>query len=127
MKRVLVFEDELSSQEIARRAFQRVGITDIAFAADGEAGLNILDRMEPKPDLILCDIFMPEKDGIEIVSALVERKFAGGLILISSGDPTMLTIAQLLAKNGKIQLLGALFKPLNEQALAKAIEAYETK
>jgi response regulator of citrate/malate metabolism len=117
----------MSRQEIARHAFQRLGITDIAFAADGVAGLKILDLMEPKPDLILCDIFMPEKDGIEIVSASVEHKFAGSLILISSGDPAMLKIRQLLANNGKIHVLGVRMKPLNQQALANAVEALQSK
>jgi CheY-like chemotaxis protein len=46
MTRVLVLEDEASSQEITRCALQCTGITDITLAGDGETGLKMLGRME---------------------------------------------------------------------------------
>lgn len=124
MTRVLVFEDEPISQEIARRALQRLGISDIAFATDGQAGLKILDRMEPSPDLILCDIFMPEKDGIEIVSALAKRQFKGGLILITGADAQLLRVAQTIALRRNLRFLGALGKPLVDAQLADILENF---
>jgi CheY-like chemotaxis protein len=121
MKRVLVFEDELSSQEIARRSLNRIGITDIAFAPDGKTGLAIFDRMEPKPDCILCDIFMPEKDGIEIVSDLAERHFKGGLILITGADAQFIKVAKIIAIEKGLHFLGTLEKPLVEAQLANLL------
>lgn len=50
-------------------------IIEVAFATDGHAGLKLFDRMEPKPDPILCDIFMPEKDGVEICNSLADQHF----------------------------------------------------
>jgi CheY-like chemotaxis protein len=52
MTRVLVLEDEASSQEITRCALQCTGITgitgitDITLAGDGETGLKMLGRIE---------------------------------------------------------------------------------
>lgn len=122
MTRVLVLEDEASSQEIVRRALNRMGIMDVECAADGAMGLRILDRMERKPDLIILDIFMPEKDGIEIVHALAQRKFSGGLVLISGGDSQFPHIAVTMATRTGLHLLGTLQKPFSDEALADALK-----
>jgi response regulator of citrate/malate metabolism len=122
MTRVLVLEDEASSQEITRCALQRAGITDITLAGDGETGLKMLGRMEPQPDLVICDIFMPEKDGIEIVGALVDHRFKGGLILVSGADAQYLHVAQTMAIHGGLHLLGVLQKPLQEHQLANLLK-----
>jgi CheY-like chemotaxis protein len=121
MKRVLVFEDELSSQEIARSALGGLGITDIAFATDGDKGLKILDRMEPKPDFILCDIFMPDKDGIETVMELADRNFKGGLIFITGAGLQLSSVAKAIAKQRGLNFLGVLGKPLVSEQLEQML------
>ena len=123
MMRVLVLDDEISSQEVARRALQRAGISDVAFATDGASGLKILDRMEPKPALIICDIFMPEQDGIEIVHALVKRKFGGGLVLITGVDMDFLEVAKTISLQYGLRYLGSIQKPLRDEDLAAVLEA----
>jgi CheY-like chemotaxis protein len=121
MKRVLVFEDEMSSQEIARHALNGLGITDIAFASDGDMGLKILDRMEPKPDFILCDIFMPDKDGIETVTELADRNFTGGLIFITGAGLHLSSVAKTIAKQRGLNFLGVLAKPLVYEQLEQML------
>jgi response regulator of citrate/malate metabolism len=122
MKRVLVFEDEMSSQEIARRTLNSMGITEIAFACDGDRGLKILDRMEPKPDFILCDIFMPDKDGIETVTELANRGFKGGLVLITGAGDTLASVAKTIAIQRDLNFLGLLKKPLNAEQLTQVLQ-----
>jgi len=122
MTRVLIFEDEPIGQAVLSSALRRLGFPDIASAANGAAGLAMFDRMTPPPDLIVCDIFMPEKDGIEIVNALCSRKYGGALILITGGDTQYLQIAETMAIGNQLKYLGKLGKPLNEVALEKMCE-----
>ena len=121
MNSVLVFEDDLISQELAKRALQRLGISNIAFAANGSLGLKMLDSMEYQPNLIILDIFMPEKDGIEIVNALVERKFKGGVVLVTGADLQYLHIAKTIAVGNGLQYLGWLSKPLSDEDLSRTL------
>ena len=121
MMRVLVLEDEWSSQEITLRALQGIGISNVTFATNGTHGLKILDGAQEPPDLILCDVFMPEMDGIEFVTTLAERGFAGKLIFITGMDPQFIQVAQTIAVGAGLRYLGAVFKPLTDAALLELL------
>ena len=118
MTKILLIEDDEICRRIVEIMLKNLGFMDIVCAEDGERGLKLLDQMDAPPDVVISDIFMPNIDGIEIVNALVERKFSGGLILMSGSDPSMVQIAQLIAIRGEIKILATLLKPLNERALA---------
>ncbi|MBM4339749.1 MAG: response regulator [Deltaproteobacteria bacterium] len=63
-KRILIVDDE----EVIRK-FLKIHLTKLGYevieAVDGEKALKKLD--EGKPDLIICDVMMPNKNGWEVV------------------------------------------------------------
>jgi len=64
---VLVVEDETEARAAIAEVLSAAGHTVIQ-AVDGRDGL---DRFrEHRPRLILCDILMPERDGLEMITAL---------------------------------------------------------
>ena len=65
--RILVIDDEPHMARLASYVLQTAGY-DVLTAEDGRDGLEKLARF--KPDLVVCDITMPEMDGFEVVSAL---------------------------------------------------------
>jgi CheY-like chemotaxis protein len=118
---VLVIDDEESSQQVARIALERIGFTNIVVVGDGAVAVRVLDDMARPPDFVVCDIFMPESDGIEFVTALAERRFGGGLVLVTGGDTQYLIIAKRIARFHGLKLLGSLTKPLRVEALSEAL------
>jgi DNA-binding NarL/FixJ family response regulator len=67
MKKILVIEDEPEMRRnlttvLRLERFQPLG------AEDGRVGLQVAQR--EKPDLILCDVMMPELDGYGVIAAL---------------------------------------------------------
>ena len=60
MRRVLVIDDHTGIREILRETLEAVGY-DVAVAGNGREGLEI-QRRQPA-DLVITDIFMPEKEG----------------------------------------------------------------
>jgi CheY-like chemotaxis protein len=118
---VLVIDDEETSLQVARIALEQLGFTDIVLVGDGAAALRILNHMPRQPDFVVCDIFMPESDGIELVNALAERKYQGGLVLVTGGDSQYLVIAKRIARFHGLQLLASLTKPLRVEALERAL------
>ena len=118
---VLVIDDEETSQALARIALERLGFTNICLAGDGALAIKAMDNMPRQPDFVISDIFMPQSDGIELVNALAQRQYAGGLVLVSGGDGQFLVIAKRIARFHGLNLLGSLTKPLRTDALAQIL------
>ena len=116
MARILVIDDDGQVRGAIRRILERAGHT-VLDAADGEAGIRVY--RERPADLIITDIFMPERDGIETIQQL-RREFPGvKIIAISGGDRTR---SMDLGKDA--ELLGAsrsLRKPFELTELLKAV------
>ena len=64
MSRILVIEDEDASRANLRR-FLRLEGYEVFEAADGRAGVEAARAQ--RPDLIICDLMMPELDGFAVL------------------------------------------------------------
>lgn len=116
MKRILIIEDDVIMRENTAEILELADY-EVKTAPNGKAG-SILAK-EIKPDLIICDIMMPELDGY-------------GVLHILSKDPNTSSIPFifLTAKAEKSEMrkgmdLGAddyLTKPFEETELLNAIE-----
>jgi CheY-like chemotaxis protein len=67
MKTILLIEDNNFIRENTCELLE-LGGYNVIFAANGKTGLNM--AREQKPDLILCDIMMPEANGYEVFTGL---------------------------------------------------------
>ena len=67
MKVILLIEDNEEIRENTCELLELKGY-EVIFAANGKAGLAL--AKEKKPNLILCDIMMPEADGYEVFNEL---------------------------------------------------------
>ena len=64
---VMAVEDEAFSQEVVSRVLDEVGMASVTIAENGADALAKLAKADPKIDLIICDIEMPEMGGFEFV------------------------------------------------------------
>ena len=60
---ILIVDDQPSNLVILNQTLRNAGY-QVASAKNGESAFKILDTLHP--DLILCDIVMPDMDGFEI-------------------------------------------------------------
>lgn len=67
MVRILVIEDEAPIRANLRRLLRMEGF-EVAEAADGLQGLALARSL--LPDVILCDVMMPEMNGFGVLGAL---------------------------------------------------------
>jgi EAL domain-containing protein (putative c-di-GMP-specific phosphodiesterase class I) len=120
--RILVLDDESFMLKLLNRILSNLGFTAVTLCDSGRAALEQI--AETGPNLILLDLNMPEMDGIEFVRHLVERHYAGSLILISGEDERMLQTAEKLVQAHKIPILGHLHKPVKPDALSALLEKW---
>lgn len=85
MARILVADDGEDIREILRMMLSAAGY-EVLVAPDGESALALM-RAEPI-DLIITDIFMPGKEGIETIIEL-RRDFPSVKIVAMSGGGRM--------------------------------------
>ena len=64
---ILVIEDEPAVQTLLKKQLSAHGFK-VTIATDGLDGLMKLETL--KPDLMICDVMMPNLDGIEFVKAI---------------------------------------------------------
>lgn len=67
MARILCIEDEIDLREDLADELREAG-HQVFEAADGREGLHL--AVKHRPDLILCDMLMPEMNGAEVLTAL---------------------------------------------------------
>lgn len=79
MKTVLLIEDNTDIRENTCELLELEGYKVIA-ATNGETGLVL--AQEYKPDIILCDILMPEKNGYEVFNGLKNDPLTAGIPFI---------------------------------------------
>jgi len=86
MTKILVVDDEERIREALRRALTMDGY-EVIQASDGEEG----DRLfrECAPDLVITDIFMPKKEGIDMLKDLLADFPDMKAIVISGGGRMM--------------------------------------
>jgi len=124
MKKILVIEDDQSIRKLVLKLLSKAGYEAIA-AENGKKGVQ-LARAEA-PNLILCDIMMPELDGYGVLSALQKEEATAMIPFIC------LTAKDERATLRQVMQLGAndfLTKPFTRDELLSAIATqlnkYET-
>jgi CheY-like chemotaxis protein len=115
---VLVVDDDDFSQTVLREMLLSLGVSDVYTARDGSAGASVLADMPNPPDFLLCDMIMPNTDGIDFLGNLAKSQYRGGIILLSGGDSLMMSIAAEVAASDGLRVLGSFAKPLERDALA---------
>ena len=82
MPRILIIEDDDSLRYMLRLSLEVTGHT-VAEARDGKEGLKLYAR-EPA-ELVITDLIMPEKEGIETIIELRKKNPGLKIIAISGG------------------------------------------
>jgi EAL domain-containing protein (putative c-di-GMP-specific phosphodiesterase class I)/DNA-binding NarL/FixJ family response regulator len=122
--KILMVDDEVFILNLGVRILNKLGYTDIETANNGNVALEKLNKAETSFDLVLCDLSMPEMDGIEFMSHMRSTGFDGSMVFISGEDSRILETATTLAKAHKIDILGFLKKPIQLDLLEKLLSNY---
>jgi DNA-binding NtrC family response regulator len=80
MTKILVIDDERSIRSTLKEILGFEGYT-VDVAENGIAGLDQLKARDY--DIVLCDIKMPEMDGIEVLKKIMEMKPETTVVMIS--------------------------------------------
>ncbi len=113
--RVMLADDHVLIREGIRQLLEFDGdITVIDEANDGEECLNKLEKV--KPDILLLDVNMPKKNGVEVLSEIKKRKYDVKVLLL-----TVHNEVEYLLKAVDIGVDGYILKDSESAELKRAI------
>jgi CheY-like chemotaxis protein len=115
-RHIVLIDDFATIRKMMRRALEEAGHV-VYEAGNGDEGLDILQWI--RPDLVITDIFMPDKEGIETIIE-IRKRFPGIRILAISSGGT----AKQLNILGVARRLGAhstLAKPFSPEAFISQV------
>ncbi|MEO8297556.1 MAG: EAL domain-containing response regulator [Burkholderiales bacterium] len=114
---ILLLDDDPFMLQLLGMLLAQRGHPAVTPCDNARAALACLDTAAVPPGLILCDLNMPEMDGVEFVRELVKRRYRGSLVLISGEDERVLQSAERLVRAHRLTVLGHLHKPFTSDAL----------
>ncbi len=117
MASILLLDDNNALRALLRQCLVGAG-HEVTDAGDGDTGSRLYHQQTP--DVVICDLYMPGKDGLELLREL--RREGGARIIAISGEGlagvgSLLPVAQAL---GAIRVLK---KPFDGATLLEAVEA----
>jgi DNA-binding response OmpR family regulator len=116
MAKILLIEDDDNLRPTLARFLQSRG-HQVSEAANGKHGVEIFAKASA--DLVITDLLMPEKEGIETMTALRATHPTVKIIAISGLTPRSAFYLQLATKLGADH---ALPKPFTLEAFSKAVD-----
>jgi CheY-like chemotaxis protein len=116
MPRILVVDDDPNLRAAIRRMLEPEGF-EVEEASDGWDALRAF-RARPA-DLVLCDVFMPEMDGLDVLRELA-REFSGARVVAMSGGGFRGTM-NLLPVAQHLGAAAVLYKPFERAELLTVV------
>jgi DNA-binding response OmpR family regulator len=126
MTRVIIIDDEEDIRIVLKEIFVREGF-DVGVASDGTEGLNLV--RETGADVVITDIIMPGKDGVETAYD-IRMEFPNTKIIVISGggntgpleyEPSAIATSSYLASAESIGADMTMTKPFDRKELVKAV------
>jgi CheY-like chemotaxis protein/predicted regulator of Ras-like GTPase activity (Roadblock/LC7/MglB family) len=117
MAKVLVVDDSLSVRKVVERALLGRQM-EVVCAATGNEALERIERDEP--DVVVCDVLMPDKDGYEICEFVKRHPRRGRTpVLLMSG----IVNDEVRQRAARVQSADVLSKPFAADDLLRKLDA----
>jgi CheY-like chemotaxis protein len=116
MQKVLVVDDSLSVRKVVEKALEGRGLQVLA-AASGAEAIQMIER--DRPDVVICDVILPDKDGYQICQYVRTHPTIGAtpVLLISGIDN-----GTVQARAAEVRSDEVLFKPFGVDDLVRTID-----
>ena len=123
--KLLLVDDDYIMHRVTTVMLNDLGISGVLNAMSGPAALEMLQDNGESIDVIICDLNMPQMDGVEFIRHLAKRRYSGSLILTSGEDIRILKTVEKLAIEHELHVLGVLEKPATPAKLSELLDSLD--
>ncbi len=123
--KLLLVDDDYIMHRVITVMLNDLGISGVFNAMSGAAALEVLQDNRGSIDVVICDLNMPEMDGVEFIRHLAKMKYSGSLILTSGEDLRILKTVEKLSIEHDLHVLGVLEKPATPAKLSELLDSLD--
>jgi len=109
VKKILVIDDDQQFNRMICMILKDAGY-EVRSAQNGLEGLGMF--MKERPDLVITDLYMPEKEGLETIMELRQTDREIRILVVSGGSPHM-NMSEMFTMSGIFGADAALSKPFD--------------
>ena len=115
MAKILIVDDAAFMRMMVKDNLKKAGYSDFIEAGDGEDAVE--KYTENKPDLVLLDITMPIKDGIQTLQAIKQMNSQAKVIMCSAMGQEGMVVEAI-----KLGALDFIVKPFKPERLIQTVK-----
>lgn len=115
---VMVVDDDPVVLMQMQQMLAGMGIGEVLTARNGVEAMRLMGLRSSALEVVVCDLNMPEMDGVEMIRRFGQAGFGGALILMSGADEQLLATVSSLAQLQGLRVLGEIHKPATPQHMA---------
>jgi two-component system chemotaxis response regulator CheY len=106
-KKILIVDDAAFMRMMVKDSLSKSGYTNVIEASDGEIACSLYEK--EKPDLVIMDITMPNKTGIEALRDIKAADPSAKIIMCSAMGQEAMVVEAI--KLGALDFIVKPFKP----------------
>ena len=114
---LLQVDDDLLFNAVCSQHFQRSEFIQLIQVTSIEAA-ELRLKQTPEIDVLMLDLSLPGRDGVEFLETLADINFTGRLVIISSQSSHVIKMAGTIATVKGLNLVARVEKPLTPEKLA---------
>ena len=124
---VLVVDDDHFQRMFVARLLTRMGVAEVHEAQSGSQALDLLKRGDARVDVIVCDLNMPEMDGMVMLRMIADAGYAPSIIISSAADQNIMRSVEIIAQAQGFTVLGLVPKPPTLEALRALLVRHRSR
>ncbi len=118
MSKIMLVDDNEVIIDLYERTMEKIpGIEIVSIARDGEQAIEILEENSENIDLIILDIVMPKKDGIDVLKFMKDNNISKKTIVVTSCN-SEITIRNVTELGANYYML----KPVSMNTLVEKVK-----
>ncbi|MGR2709937.1 hypothetical protein B7453_19115 [Pseudomonas sp. IB20] len=124
--KVLILEDNPFQLMALHQMLNANGVFNVLTAETVDAARQSLES-KGAVDIAICDLYLEQGDGLELIREMAERRQAQVLILLSNAEPDVLDGVANMARQLGLNVLGCLPKPASATLIGQMLTACQAR
>lgn len=117
---ILIIEDDAFQCKILNTMLSSMSNAKVVTASNGKEGLAAIEKQ--KPDVIFCDLYMPEMDGVEFVRVMSEMDIQTTVVFTSSAASDVQAAVIEMSRSYGLKKVANLIKPLKREQVSQLLD-----